>query len=42
MLYAWYMFDMLTPMLSIFLWTKRWGAIRDKTLHMSQLWNSKR
>ena len=30
MLYAWYMFDMLTPMLYIFVWPKRWGAIRDK------------
>ena len=29
-LYAWYMFDMLTPMLYIFVWSKRWGAIRDK------------
>ena len=32
MLYAWYMFDMLTPMLYIFVWPKRWGAIRDKGL----------
>ena len=23
-------FDMLTPMLYIFLWPKRWGATRDK------------
>ena len=30
MLYAWYMFDMLTPMLYIFVWSERWGAIRDK------------
>ena len=30
MLYAWYMFDMLRPMLYIFVWPKRWGAIRDK------------
>ena len=30
MLYAWYMLDMLTPMLYIFVWPKRWGAIRDK------------
>ena len=30
MLYAWYMFDMLTPMLYLFVWPKRWGAIRDK------------
>ena len=30
MLYAWYMFDMLTPMLYILVWPKRWGAIRDK------------
>ena len=30
MLYAWCMFDMLTPMLYIFVWPKRWGAIRDK------------
>ena len=30
MLYAWYMFDMLTPMLYIFVWPKRRGAIRDK------------
>ena len=22
--------DMLTPMLYIFVWSKRWGAIRDK------------
>ena len=29
-LYAWYMFDMLTPMLYIFVWPKRWGVIRDK------------
>ena len=32
MLYAWYMFDMLTPMLYIFVWRMRWGAIRDKGL----------
>ena len=23
-------FDMLTPMLDIFVWPKRWGATRDK------------
>ena len=34
--------DMLTPMLYIFVWPKRWGAIRDKGFAMSQLWNSKR
>ena len=32
MLYAWYMFDMLTPMLYIFVWPKGWGAICDKGL----------
>ena len=32
MLYAWYMFDMLTPMLYIFVWPKRWGATRGKGL----------
>ena len=30
MLYAWYMFDMLTPMLYIFVWLTRGEAIRDK------------
>ena len=30
MLYAWYMFDMLTPMFYIFVWPQRWGATRDK------------
>ena len=30
MLYAWYMFDMLTPMSYIFVCPKRWEAIRDK------------
>ena len=32
MLYAWYMFDMLTPMLYIFVWPRRWEATRDKGL----------
>ena len=35
-------FDMLTPMLYIFVWPKRWEAHVTGALPMSQLWNSKR